>query len=269
MLTPVGGMLPVAQKKHYKAVLCTSYFVGSGKHLRNPLQRRAICNWRWFWSRVLTRTKRWRGSFFLLNVRSRSSWTFLALRVSRALSLLEEKGLIARQQGVGTRISQHLDYSLDDLDDEEAGFTKLVLQAGGIAGNRWLERTTTLLPDDVASSVPALKGERVTKLRRVRLINGEPVSLETTWIPLALLPAPEILENSPYQYWAERGILPAKKKVRIKAIACQAETARLLNIQPGMPLLFYRQHTYNAQNGLLEYCEIYCRSDIYEIQISG
>ncbi|MFT8211689.1 MAG: GntR family transcriptional regulator [Symbiopectobacterium sp.] len=179
-------------------------------------------------------------------------------------ALLEEKGLIVRQQGVGTRISQHLDYSLDD---EEAGFTKLVLQAGGVAGNRWLERTTVLLPDEVASSVPALKGERVTKLRRVRLINGEPVSLETTWIPLDLLPAPEILEHS-HQYWAERGIVPAKKKVRIKAIACQAETARLLNIQPGMPLLFYRQHTYNAQNSLLEYCEIYCRSDIYEIQVS-
>ncbi len=205
------------------------------------------------------------GQFFPAERAIAQQLAISRVTVSRALSLLEDKGLIVRQQGVGTRISQHLDYSLDD---EEAGFTKLVLQTGGIAGNRWLERTTMLLPDEVASNVPALKGERVTKLRRVRLINGEPVSLETIWIPLAWLPAPEILEHSLYQYWAERGILPAKKKVRIKAIACQAETARLLNIQPGMPLLFYRQHTYNAQNGLLEYCEIYCRSDIYEIQIS-
>ncbi len=185
--------------------------------------------------------------------------------VSRSLALLEDKGLIVRQQGVGTRISQRLDYSLDD---KGAGFTTLVLQSGGVAGNRWLERTTLLLPDEVAGHIPALKGERVTKLRRVRLINGEPVSLETTWIPLKWLPAPEILEHSLYQYWAEQGIIPAKKKVGIKAVACQSETARLLNIHPGMPLLFYRQHTYNAQNGLLEYCEIYCRSDIYEIQVS-
>lgn len=185
--------------------------------------------------------------------------------VSRSLALLEEKGLIVRQQGVGTRISQHLNYSLDH---NEAGFTTLVLQTGGVAGNRWLERTTTILPDSVASSVPALRDETVTKLRRVRLINGEPVSLETTWIPLDLLPKPELLEHSLYQYWAERGIYPARKQVRIKAIACQADVARHLNIQPGMPLLFYRQHTYNAQNGLLEYCEIYCRSDIYEIQVS-
>lgn len=185
--------------------------------------------------------------------------------VSRSLALLEEKGLIVRQQGVGTRISQHLNYSLDH---NEAGFTALVLQTGGVAGNRWLERTTTVLPDSVASSVPALRDEKVTKLRRVRLINGEPVSLETTWIPFELLPAPEQLEHSLYQYWAERGIYPARKKVRIKAIACQTDVARHLNIQPGMPLLFYRQHTYNAQNGLLEYCEIYCRSDIYEIQVS-
>lgn len=213
----------------------------------------------------ISQNKALAGQFFPAERAIAQQLDLSRVTVSRALSLLEENGLIVRQQGVGTRISQHLDYSLDD---EEAGFTKLVLQAGGIAGNRWLERTTTLLPDEVASSVPALKGERVTKLRRVRLINGEPVSLETTWILLELLPAPEVLEHSLYQYWAERGILPAKKKVRIKAIACQVETARLLNIQPGMPLLFYRQHTYNEKNSLLEYCEIYCRSDIYEIQVS-
>lgn len=185
--------------------------------------------------------------------------------VSRAMSLLEEKGLIVRQQGVGTRISQHLNYSLDH---NESGFTALVLQAGGVAGNRWLERIKVMLPDEVASSVPVLQGEQVTKLRRVRLVNGEPVSLETTWIPSVFLPTPETLEHSLYQHWAERGIHPAKKQVRIKAVACQTDVARHLNIQPGMPLLFYRQHTYNAQNELLEYCEIYCRSDIYEIQVS-
>lgn len=185
--------------------------------------------------------------------------------VSRSLALLEEKGLIVRQQGVGTRISQHLHYSLDH---NESGFTTLVLQTGGVAGNRWLERTTMLLPDTVAANVPILRDETVTKLRRVRLINGEPASLETTWIPLGLLPEPERLEHSLYQYWAAQGIYPARKQVRIKAVACQSDVAGHLNIQPGMPLLFYRQHTYNAQRTLLEYCEIYCRSDIYEIQVS-
>ncbi|MDX5629524.1 MULTISPECIES: GntR family transcriptional regulator [unclassified Brenneria] len=185
--------------------------------------------------------------------------------VSRALALLEEKGLIVRQQGIGTRVSQRLHYSLDK---DESGFTALVRRNGGKAGNLWLERSRKRLPAAIAEEMSLPGGTGVTHLRRVRLINGEPASLEILWIPLALLPDPEQLEHSLYQYWAERDIHPDKKRYRLKAVAAPADVAGYLGVAPDSPLLLSRQHTYDAQGDLLEYCEIYCRSDLYEFQVT-
>ncbi|MCG8710411.1 GntR family transcriptional regulator [Brenneria sp. 4F2] len=185
--------------------------------------------------------------------------------VSRSLALLEEKGLIVRKQGIGTRVSQRLDYSLDK---DESGFTSMVRRSGAEAGNLWLERCRKRLPAPIAEEMALPSGTLATNLRRVRLINGEPASLETIWIPLALLPEPEQLEHSLYQYWAARNIYPDKKCYRLTAVASPADVAGHLGVSSGSPLLLSRQHTYDPQGDLLEYCEIYCRSDVYEFQVT-
>ncbi|WJV54324.1 GntR family transcriptional regulator [Pectobacteriaceae bacterium CE90] len=185
--------------------------------------------------------------------------------VSRSLALLEEKGLIVRQQGVGTRITQQLDYALNK---EDVGFTAQIQQRGGIAGNIWLERTQLPIPSALIAEMKLSAGAMVTKLRRVRLLNDEPISLETVWIPQEWLPHPEEVELSLYQYWADRNIFPQNKRYRLRAVSCMPEIAEHLGVLAGTPLLLSRQHTYNAHGDLLEYCEIYCRSDIYEFQVS-
>ncbi|AOR63557.1 GntR family transcriptional regulator [Pectobacterium wasabiae] len=185
--------------------------------------------------------------------------------VSRSLSLLEEKGLIVRQQGVGTRVAQRLNYALSA---EDEGFTALVLKQGGVAGSLWLEKAIQVPPTAIAEKMSQLEDETVTYLRRVRLSNSEPVSLETTWIPQKFLPDPETLEQSLYQYWMARGITPDKKRYRFKAMSCVEEVAELLGIVAGAPILYCQLHVYNEQGELLEYSEAHCRSDVYEIQFA-
>ncbi|ACS87363.1 transcriptional regulator, GntR family [Musicola paradisiaca Ech703] len=186
--------------------------------------------------------------------------------VSRSLALLEEKGLIIRQQGVGTRIAPLLDYSLDE---DESGFTALVQQQGGSAGNIWLARQTDIAaPEGLALLLPTLSSLRMTKLYRVRLLNDEPASLESTWIPLHLLPTPEDVETSLYQYWAARGIFPGRKQFWLKALGAPDDVASHLKIPTGAPVTFHRQLTYGDKGELLEYCEIFCRSDMYEFHVS-
>ncbi|MEH2920694.1 GntR family transcriptional regulator [Samsonia erythrinae] len=185
--------------------------------------------------------------------------------VSRSLSLLEDKGLIVRKQGVGTRVAQRLNYALSA---EDEGFTALVLKQGGVAGSLWLERTIGAPPFAVAREMALPEGESVTYLRRVRLSNGEPVSMEATWIPRTFLPDPKMLEQSLYQYWVARGIRPDKKRYRFKAIACTAEVAAHLDVEVGAPVLYCQLQVYNEQGELLEYSEAHCRSDVYEIQFA-
>lgn len=107
------------------------------------------------------------------------------------------------------------------------------------------------------------------KLRRLRLLNGSPVSLETTYIPPRFLPEPAELEHSLYALWQSRGIVPEDKHFLLKAVSCSDEVAELLNVPCGAPLLHIIQTSRNAQGEALEFSDILCRSDVYEFEVNG
>lgn len=185
--------------------------------------------------------------------------------VSKAMALLEDKALITRQQGLGTRVCQHLAYPLN----KEPGFTAQVVRSGGQVSNRWLQRLRQPATAFVAQMLGLEPNASVTKLRRIRLVDGSPVSVEITYIPERFLPDPEMLEHSLYTLWEARGIFPDGKNFRLKAVASSAEIAELLEISPGEPLLRIRQLSMNAQGEVLEFSEALCRSDVYEFEVDG
>lgn len=185
--------------------------------------------------------------------------------VSKAMKLLEEKALISRQQGIGTRVAMHIGYSLN----RDSGFTAQVLRSGSSVSNQWLLRTHVTAPAEVAKALELASDSIVAKLRRLRLMDGNPVSLETTYIPTHFLPDPEALEHSLYALWQSRGIVPEGQHFLLKAIACSEENARLLNVQTGTPLLRIIQTSRNAQGEVLEFSETLCRSDVYEFEVNS
>ncbi|MGL5388560.1 MAG: GntR family transcriptional regulator [Enterobacterales bacterium] len=185
--------------------------------------------------------------------------------VSKAMKLLEEKALVSRQQGIGTRVAMHIGYSLN----QDNGFTAQVLRSGSSVSNQWLLRTTMPAPKEVAKALELASGSIVVKLRRLRLMDGNPVSLETTYIPTRFLPDPEELEHSLYALWQSRGIVPEGRHFLLKAIACSDENASLLNVLSGSPLLRIVQTSRNAQGEVLEFSETLCRSDVYEFEVHG
>lgn len=185
--------------------------------------------------------------------------------VSKAMKLLEEKTLIVRQQGVGTRVAMHIGYSLT----QDHGFTAQVLRSGSSVSNQWLLRTRMTAPADVAKALELASNSVVAKLRRLRLMDGNPVSLETTYIPSRFLPDPEKLEHSLYALWQSRGIIPEGRHFLLKAVSCSEENASLLNVLTGAPLLRIIQTTRNAQGEVLEFSETLCRSDVYEFEVNS
>ncbi|OMQ23757.1 GntR family transcriptional regulator [Serratia oryzae] len=185
--------------------------------------------------------------------------------VSKAMKLLEEKALISRQQGVGTRVAMHIGYSLN----QDHGFTAQMRRNGSSVSNQWLLRTRMTAPDEVARALEMANHSEVVKLRRLRLVDGNPVSLETTYIPPHFLPDPEALEHSLYALWQSRGIVPEGRHFRLKAIASTDEIADLLNVHSGMPLLRIVQTSRNGQGEVLELSETLCRSDVYEFEVNS
>lgn len=185
--------------------------------------------------------------------------------VSKAMKLLEEQALVSRQQGIGTRVAMHIGYSLN----QDNGFTAQVLRNGSSVSNQWLLRSCIKAPSEVAKALELASGSIVVKLRRLRLMDGNPVSLETTYIPTRFLPDPEELEHSLYALWKSRGIVPEGRHFLLKAVASSDENASLLNVQSGTPLLRIVQTSRNAQGEVLEFSETLCRSDVYEFEVKS
>ncbi|CAI1740606.1 Uncharacterized HTH-type transcriptional regulator yegW [Serratia entomophila] len=185
--------------------------------------------------------------------------------VSKAMKLLEEKSLIVRQQGVGTRVALHIGYSCN----QDSSFTTQMLRNGSSVSNQWLLRTHMAAPAHVAKALALDSSARVVKLRRLRLMDGNPVSLETTYIPPRFLPDPDRLEHSLHALWQTRGIVPEGKHFLLKAVACNHEIANLLNVNRGTPLLRIIQTSRNAQGEVLAFSETLCRSDVYEFEVNS
>lgn len=185
--------------------------------------------------------------------------------VSKAMKLLEEKTLVSRQQGIGTRVAMRIDYSLN----QDNGFTAQVLRSGSSVSNQWLLRTLMTAPAEVAKALELASNSLVAKLHRLRLMDGNPVSLETTYIPSRFLPDPEELEHSLYALWLSRGIVPDGRHFLLKAVACSDENASLLKVRSGTPLLRIIQTSRNIQGEVLEFSETLCRSDVYEFEVNN
>jgi GntR family transcriptional regulator len=53
----------------------------------------------------------------------------------------------------------------------------------------------------------------------------------------------------------------------LAAITANEEQASLLQLAEGSPILFIKRQLYTKQNQLIEYCEIYRRTDQFEFSV--
>lgn len=182
--------------------------------------------------------------------------------VSKALGLLEQKRLISRQQGLGTRILSPLDYSLN----QPLGFTERMEQRGYRVSNLWLNREKITLDTPLAERLHLPVGSVISYLKRVRLIDQLPVSIESTSIPEHFLPHPELLEGSLYLYWQQKNIQFTKKHFTINAVNCTAPEAKLLQQPLGTALLKITEISKDKQDNIMEVSETLCLGSHYAFE---
>lgn len=190
------------------------------------------------------------------------------LKVSRvticnALVILEKKNIIYRQQGIGTRINFNVNYSLNQF----ASFTEKMQQEGFIVTNHWLYRKVIKATKELAQLFEIPSKSKVAYLKRVRLIDAIPISIESTYIPFNLLPHPEKQLNSLYEFWQKNDVNPAKKTIYIKAMSCGKKEAKLLNKPENYPLLNIQEISQDKLGNIIEVNKIMCLSDYYAYKV--
>jgi GntR family transcriptional regulator len=121
-----------------------------------------------------------------------------------------------------------------------AGLPEHLRRQGVVAGTRVLSASIRDADDVVARTLQIPPGAPVYDILRVRLADGEPISLEHAMLPAELLPGllDESLGGSLMELLAERyGIEPAQAVERIEVTRAARDEARVLGTTPGAPLI--------------------------------
>ena len=107
------------------------------------------------------------------------------ITVRQALRDLAAMGYIRRAQGRGTFV---LHPPLEEGPRELTSFTGEMRGHGRVATSRVIEQEVVEAPGDIASRLDIAPGAPVFRLQRLRLADGEPMGLQTAYIPAALVP---------------------------------------------------------------------------------
>lgn len=190
------------------------------------------------------------------------------ITVRRALGDLESERVIFRLAGKGSFVSKPTPVqSLTRLE----GFAEAMSGQGFEILNRVVSVATIGAPDDVAERLHVRAGTPVTEIRRVRLLNREPVSFDVTFVPTSLgdrlaredLAGRDIFVIIENDY----AIALGHADLHLDATSADAETAGHLKVAKGAPILHIERLTWTAAGRPLDFEHLYYRGDGFRHRI--
>lgn len=191
--------------------------------------------------------------------------------VKQALNELIYSGILSTQKGKGTFVKDlpFNKYTNNRLE----GFTESIEKIGYKAYTKVVDVTAIEANKYLATKLQVEIGHPIILLKRIRMINGVPMSLDISYLNKSMISniefTKEFLENkSLYRLLREKANIKfSYAEEKINAVLSDVETSELLKISKGEPILFIKRKTYTRDNIPIEFCENYVRSDAYNIVI--
>lgn len=187
----------------------------------------------------------------------------------QALRDLAHAGLVRREQGRGTFVADNkIQFGPRIL----TSFTEEMRETGMQPGSRVIDRKLVPATEELAGKFQIPPGAELFMLKRLRLAEGEPMGLQTAYVPSEL--APGLMEidfgvASLYDTLQTRYGLSLNHASQVHfANIANAEEARLLTIPEGAPLLAGERLTYLRSGRPLELTYSAMRGDRYQIRLN-
>ena len=160
--------------------------------------------------------------------------------VRKAIDELAAENLVVRRQGKGTFVATHAEQQV------QYRFLRLMPDSGDLS--KRLRASA-----DIARPLELKTGEPVLQLRRVLAFQGTPTIVEDVWLPggpfKGLTASRLAVYGGPMYalFETEFGVHMVRAEEKIRAVAADLETARLLGLPLGEPLLSVERiaYTYN------------------------
>ena len=191
------------------------------------------------------------------------------ITVKRALDDLRRQGLIHRIQGRGSFVAEQHKIVLPLT--RLFSLTNLTLQQGMTPARHTLSIAEQAASQRLAKRLDIAEGESVIKLVRVRLIDGKPFAVETTYLPSPLFPdfLAVFTDQIPlYDILAEHyhhGVVRAEDI--IEPVLIRPNEARIFEIPVGSLAFLFQRLAYDALGRPVESTKSVFRGDLVNFSV--
>ena len=184
----------------------------------------------------------------------------------RALDELAQDGVVERVPG-GWAVASRV---VGEPPNELMSFSEMAASRGLTPGGRVLERGVRPATMEEADALGLAPGAPLFELERLRSMDAVPILVDRARVPIALASGIDQVDlegTSLYEVLEDRyGIRPARARFTVEAIAADARRAKLLDLEPGQPLLRCEQQTEDESGRPIELCEMVYRFDRYRFR---
>ena len=136
-------------------------------------------------------------------------------------------------------------------------------QRGFVPDSVWLSRTLRAANRDEITRLGLAPGATVA-LERLRRADGIVMAVEHSTLPVAVVPDPQVLGASLYEYLEARGMTVVRALQHFRAANATHAIAKWMAVKPGSALLVITRIGYGADQRAIEVSETYCRDDYYD-----
>jgi GntR family transcriptional regulator len=187
--------------------------------------------------------------------------------VRLALGALADEGVISRQQGRGSFVTEPKKPVAATGD-----FINQLTDAGHLLDTRLISLEEMLPDDRVARALQISRDDLIYKVRRVWLMEERPVCYQVSYVPVALVPGltTTILETDP-DYAKPHGLFDAddaQVEESLEALVADQYRAQVLAIPPRSPLLAVERIVYTRTGRPGEYNRSFYDGRSVKMQLS-
>src|ERR1700741_650473 len=187
------------------------------------------------------------------------------ITVRRAIQNLVSRGLVEIRRGKGTflaapKITQEL--------SELSGFVEDMHALGRKPTARVIGKEIVTADAAVASQLALTKGERVVRIRRVRLGDAIPLSFDETYLPLEIgkKVISDNLKVEPIFSLLERkyNVPLIEAEYKLDAVPAETEVAAALKVRERSPIFRIERTSYTTGSRPVDYETLHYRGDLVQ-----
>ena len=185
------------------------------------------------------------------------------ITVRRAIQNLVSRALVEIRRGKGTFVAApKITQDLKEL----SGFVEDMHALGRKPTARVIGKEIVTADATVASHLGLTKGERVVRIRRVRLADGIPLSFDETYLPLEIgkkIMSDDLKVEPIFSLLERKYDVPLiEAEYKLEAVAADSEVANALKVKQGSPIFRIERTSYSTDSRPVDYERLHYRGDL-------